>query len=89
MSTSSTRRDLLKGSLALAGLGMLGIPDWALPVLAARAAADAGGSALAGAGAAAGGVTVGFVLVVLWLWQRDKLQDVLQASVDRPRGAAS
>jgi DMSO/TMAO reductase YedYZ molybdopterin-dependent catalytic subunit len=34
MSTSSTRRDLLKGSLALAGLGMLGIPDWALPVLA-------------------------------------------------------
>jgi len=61
----------------------------ALPVLAARAAADAGGSALAGAGAAAGGVTVGFVLVVLWLWQRDKLQDVLQASVARPRGAAS
>ena len=34
MSTSSTRRDVLKGSLALAGLGMLGIPDWALPVLA-------------------------------------------------------
>ena len=34
MSTSSTRRDLLKGSLALAGLGMLGVPDWALPVLA-------------------------------------------------------
>jgi DMSO/TMAO reductase YedYZ molybdopterin-dependent catalytic subunit len=34
MSTSSTRRDLLKVSLALAGLGMLGIPDWALPVLA-------------------------------------------------------
>jgi len=34
MSISSTRRDLLKGSLALAGLGMLGIPDWAVPALA-------------------------------------------------------
>lgn len=58
-----------------------------LPVLAARAAADAGGSALAGAGAATAGVTVGFVLVVLWLWQRDKLQHVLQANVARSRGA--
>ena len=34
MSTSSTRRDLLKGSLTLAGLGMLGLPDWALAALA-------------------------------------------------------
>jgi DMSO/TMAO reductase YedYZ molybdopterin-dependent catalytic subunit len=34
MSISSTRRDLLKGSLTLAGLGMLGIPDWALAALA-------------------------------------------------------
>ena len=39
-----------------------------LPVLAARAATNAGGSAVAGAAAAAGGVTVGFVLVVGWLW---------------------
>ena len=30
----STRRDILKGSLAMAGLGVLGIPDWALPALA-------------------------------------------------------
>jgi DMSO/TMAO reductase YedYZ molybdopterin-dependent catalytic subunit len=34
MLTSSTRRDLLKGSLTLAGLGMLGLPDWALAALA-------------------------------------------------------
>jgi len=34
MSISSTRRDLLKGSLALAGLGMLGLPDWAEAALA-------------------------------------------------------
>lgn len=60
----------------------------AMPVLAARAADDAGGSAVGGAAAATVGVTVGFVLVVLWLWQRDKLQDVLQASVTRPRRAA-
>src|SRR6516164_1149092 len=26
-----TRREVLKGSLALAGLGILGIPEWALP----------------------------------------------------------
>ena len=30
----SSRRDILKGSLALAGLGVLGIPEWALPALA-------------------------------------------------------
>ena len=34
MSISSTRRDLLKGSLALAGMGMLGLPDWAEAALA-------------------------------------------------------
>ncbi|HXI29960.1 MAG TPA: molybdopterin-dependent oxidoreductase, partial [Vicinamibacterales bacterium] len=30
----NTRRDILKGGLAVAGLGMLGIPEWALPALA-------------------------------------------------------
>ncbi|MDA1184906.1 MAG: molybdopterin-dependent oxidoreductase [Acidobacteria bacterium] len=34
MTTRSTRRAVLKGGLAVAGLGILGIPDWALPVLA-------------------------------------------------------
>jgi len=34
MTTQSTRRDILKGSLAVAGLGVLGIPDWVLPALA-------------------------------------------------------
>jgi DMSO/TMAO reductase YedYZ molybdopterin-dependent catalytic subunit len=34
MSTQTTRRELLKGSLAVAGLGVLGIPDWALPAFA-------------------------------------------------------
>ena len=34
MNTQTTRREILKGSLALAGLGVLGIPEWALPVLA-------------------------------------------------------
>ena len=29
-----TRREILKGGLAVAGLGMLGIPEWAMPVLA-------------------------------------------------------
>src|SRR5262249_50430765 len=32
--TQHTRREILKGSLAVAGLGVLAIPDWALPVLA-------------------------------------------------------
>jgi DMSO/TMAO reductase YedYZ molybdopterin-dependent catalytic subunit len=32
--TAPTRRDLLRGGLAAAGLGALGIPDWALPALA-------------------------------------------------------
>src|SRR5688572_2066868 len=34
MKTDSTRREILKGTIALAGLGALGIPDWALPALA-------------------------------------------------------
>jgi len=34
MSKQTTRRELLKGSLAVAGLGMLGMPAWALPALA-------------------------------------------------------
>jgi len=34
MSQRQTRREILKGSLALAGLGALGIPEWALPALA-------------------------------------------------------
>lgn len=34
MSTQHTRRDLLRGGLAVAGLGVLGYPEWALPVLA-------------------------------------------------------
>ena len=60
-----------------------------LPVLAARAAENAGASAVAGAAAAAGGVTVGFVLVVGWLWQRDKLQAALRSNVARSPGAMS
>lgn len=34
MAIQNTRRELIKGSLAVAGLSMFGIPDWALPVLA-------------------------------------------------------
>ena len=34
MTTQSNRRDILKGGLAAAGLSILGIPEWALPVLA-------------------------------------------------------
>jgi DMSO/TMAO reductase YedYZ molybdopterin-dependent catalytic subunit len=34
MTTRHTRRDLLKGGLAVAGLGIFGIPEWAFPVLA-------------------------------------------------------
>jgi DMSO/TMAO reductase YedYZ molybdopterin-dependent catalytic subunit len=30
----TTRRDMIKGSVALAGLGVLGLPDWAFPALA-------------------------------------------------------
>ena len=34
MTKQSTRRDILKGSLAMAGLGVLGMPEWAFPALA-------------------------------------------------------
>ena len=34
MTTHVTRRKILKGSLAAAGLGVFGIPEWALPALA-------------------------------------------------------
>ena len=34
MPNHHTRRDVLRGTLAAAGLGMLGIPEWALPALA-------------------------------------------------------
>ncbi len=34
MTTRNTRREILKGSLALAGLSVLGVPEWALPALA-------------------------------------------------------
>ena len=34
MTQQRSRRDVLKGSLALAGLGVLGVPRWALPALA-------------------------------------------------------
>ncbi len=34
MNNETTRRTILKGSLAMAGLGVMGIPEWALPLLA-------------------------------------------------------
>ena len=34
MTKQNTRREILKGGLAVAGLGVLGIPEWALPALA-------------------------------------------------------
>jgi DMSO/TMAO reductase YedYZ molybdopterin-dependent catalytic subunit len=34
MMSRTTRRDVLKGSLALAGIGVFGVPDWVLPALA-------------------------------------------------------
>ena len=34
MTQKNTRREILKGSLALAGLSLLGIPEWAIPALA-------------------------------------------------------
>src|SRR5262245_17452150 len=36
MKREQTRRDVLKGSLALAGLGVLGFPEWVLPAPAAN-----------------------------------------------------
>ena len=34
MAHETSRRDLLKGTLAIAGLSVLGIPEWAIPALA-------------------------------------------------------
>jgi DMSO/TMAO reductase YedYZ molybdopterin-dependent catalytic subunit len=34
MTNQQSRRDILKGTLALAGLGVVGVPDWVFPVLA-------------------------------------------------------
>ena len=34
MANETSRRDLLRGTLAIAGLGVFGIPDWAIPALA-------------------------------------------------------
>jgi DMSO/TMAO reductase YedYZ molybdopterin-dependent catalytic subunit len=34
MPNQNTRRDILKGTLALAGLSVVGVPDWMLPALA-------------------------------------------------------
>jgi DMSO/TMAO reductase YedYZ molybdopterin-dependent catalytic subunit len=34
MATETTRRDVLKGGLAMAGLGLIGMPEWVLPALA-------------------------------------------------------
>ena len=34
MMNRTTRRDVLKGTLAVAGLGVLGVPEWVLPALA-------------------------------------------------------
>jgi len=36
MSMQHSRREVLRGGLAVAGLGILGVPDWALPALAAE-----------------------------------------------------
>ena len=33
MTKQTTRRDMIKGSVALAGLGVLGLPEWAFPAL--------------------------------------------------------
>src|SRR5216684_3422874 len=34
MASETSRRQILKGSLAAAGLGLLGVPEWAIPALA-------------------------------------------------------
>ena len=34
MTNQRSRRDILKGSMAIAGLGVLGLPEWVLPALA-------------------------------------------------------
>ena len=33
MTKQTTRRDMIKGSVAFAGLGVLGLPEWAFPAL--------------------------------------------------------
>ena len=33
MTKQTSRRDMIKGSVALAGLGVLGLPEWAFPAL--------------------------------------------------------
>ncbi|HET6956874.1 MAG TPA: molybdopterin-dependent oxidoreductase, partial [Vicinamibacterales bacterium] len=35
MKPETTRRTILKGGLAMAGLGIVGVPEWAMPALAA------------------------------------------------------
>src|SRR2546428_12296572 len=35
MTNQNTRREILRGGLALAGLSVLGVPEWVLPALAA------------------------------------------------------
>ena len=37
MKLETTRRDILKGSLAMAGLGVIGVPEWAMPHPGGRA----------------------------------------------------
>ena len=37
MKLETSRRDILKGSLALAGLGIMGVPEWAMPSRGRRA----------------------------------------------------
>jgi DMSO/TMAO reductase YedYZ molybdopterin-dependent catalytic subunit len=34
MTNRTTRRDMLKGTLALAGIGLFGVPEWVMPALA-------------------------------------------------------
>ncbi len=41
MKRDRTRRDVLKSSLALAGLGVIGVPEWVLPALAATETLEA------------------------------------------------
>ncbi len=33
MTKQTSRRDMIKGSVAFAGLGVLGLPEWAFPAL--------------------------------------------------------
>ena len=57
-----------------------------LPVLAGRAAFEAGRPPVAAAGAAAGAVGVLFALFVAWVWQREKLAAATRAVVNAPGG---